>query len=156
MLGAEFSSGLFSIETHFFLPQTGLITKNLFFGDWNQNVSHFNGGFGVGIVPKFYTNRAKGGFYVGPFLGLWQAEPTFTDGSFTRFKGLSFGANVGHKFVFSSGLYLRTGGYLGSCISTQRDWYSDPSKGSQVHEDWSGLWDLFGFFDIAIGFNLKK
>jgi len=149
MAGIEVSAGLFSVEAHVFFPQSGLMTT------WigSSNIEKAEGGFGIGIAPKFYTNRTNGGFYAGAFVDYWKTKFIFPNNfAYTDLTAVAFGTNVGYKFVFPFGLYLRTGGYIGASVSTKRDYYEI----NGYYEDWSGEVDFFGFFDLTLGFNFLK
>ena len=148
MVGAEFSAGLFDIEVNVFFSQWGLINNYR-----NNHCEIYWGNVGFGVAPKFYTNRTNGGFYVGCFVEYY-SEHSAENNPFMIMdaKRLSFGTNIGYKFVLPFGLYFRTGGYLGADVAFAR-YYSDNEK----TENWgAGWWQLFGFIDIAIGYNFLK
>jgi len=95
---------------------------------------------------KYFNERPKGGFYFGPFIGFysekghWQVTNTRTGETrkepdeFTGFLTLG---NVGYKFTTKSGLFFRTGVYLGS------EFYSSIDGSSGV--------DFAYMLDLSIG-----
>ena len=83
-------------------------------------------GLGFGMSAKFFTGGRYGGFYVGPNVecNLLDFEDVF----------LFLGVNLGYKFQFSSGFYMRAGASLGTQIEI--DYETLP---------WGNLEFCFGF-----------
>ena len=161
MLGAEFSAGLFAVEATVFFPQLGLFNSFAFGFSFGKE------GVGFLVSPKFYTNRIKGGFYIGPFGGYLKY---YTNRSWREasYKGAILGLNTGYKFVLRSGLYFRTGAYIGTHHSTailsNFGYYSyDDKYGSYYYNESDivtySLFKRLGLFwalDLTIGFKFLK
>ena len=83
-------------------------------------------GLGFGLSAKYFTGGRKGGFYVGPNVecNLVEYDDVY----------LFLGVNLGHKFQFSSGFYMRAGASLGAQIEI--DYNTLP---------WGNLEFCFGF-----------
>ena len=84
-------------------------------------------------------------------MDYWKTQYHYAPGGYANMAGVAFGVNVGYKFVLPFGLYFRTGSYLGATISTKFDWYNYLGE----YKDSSGEASLFGFLDLAIGYNFK-
>jgi hypothetical protein len=106
--GIEFGKGRFNSEINLIFPSLGGLLHDvdkgfgvlaMFNGFWPSNIGGGYLGGGLGLV---YQHR-----YVRYTKGAWYTEGYFDEFIFT------FGANGGYKFVMSSGLSLRVGGYLG-------------------------------------------
>ena len=105
-LGAEFTFGRkFIVEPYFRFPRTSVyfLVEEV-----------IDNGLGFGIATKFFTGGRRGGFYVGP-----NVEYNLVDDFQDIF--LFLGCNLGYKFQFSSGFYLRTGASLGTQINIGYD-----------------------------------
>ena len=143
MIGAELTAGKLIAELNFRFPSMGLLMPIV------DDCEKLTGGIGIGVGLKFYNARPKGGLYVGGLLEYNNYKTSETDGGYSEVAAIAFGANIGYKFAFSSGLYLRTGGYLGSNFNTKYHQYN--RSGSM--DDWTGSVYLFGLVDLAIGIN---
>jgi hypothetical protein len=110
MLGAEFTlQRHFIIDAHLRFLSLGALSGVLAEGTFDvYNLS----GIGIGIGAKYFTGGSRGGFYIGPVLEYYTQD--YNDGSgFWDGEGILYGANLGYKFQFNSGFYMRFGGYLG-------------------------------------------
>ena len=99
-LGAEFTiARKFIIEPYLRFPGTSLY---FVLEEGAEN------GIGFGFAAKYFTGGRRGGFYVGPNFeyNLLDYEDPF----------LFLGTNLGYKFQFSSGFYMRLGASLGAQI----------------------------------------
>jgi hypothetical protein len=86
-----------------------------------------NPGFGFFATFNYLWPNSIGGFYLGGGFGYyyrdkyykwtWPGESTKTDPSNTW----NLGANIGYKFIFSSGLTLRAGALLGLGFETSNN-----------------------------------
>ena len=100
-LGAEFTiARKFIIEPYLRFPRTSMyfITE-----------LDIDNGFGFGLAAKYFTGGRRGGFYVGPNF-----EYNIVDDYDDIF--LFIGTNLGYKFQFASGFYMRIGGSIGAQI----------------------------------------
>ena len=105
-----------------------------------------SGGFGLLITFNGFFHSRIGGFYLGGGVGY-----IYTANAYSWFHSAgshinTIGLNLGYKFVLSSGLYFRTGAYIGVGI----DWatyYLPPS----------GQFDFSFHFkpDLAIGWTMR-
>jgi hypothetical protein len=68
---------------------------------------NYNSGIGVLYTLNYFNQSRIGGAYVGGGIGIIFLD--FDTGS----GGFLFGLNTGYKFFTSSGLYFRTGGFIG-------------------------------------------
>jgi len=144
MLGAEFTfNRRFIIDAHLRFPTAGLLTGSLWGYDDASNIR----GIGVGLHAKYFTGGAKGGFYVGPTIEFWSTKLDYGDGyGYFKGTGLIMAADIGYKFQFSSGFYMRTGGFLGISRNLDAKEYS-----GLISWDFSGDVHFFAMFDFSIG-----
>jgi hypothetical protein len=135
IVGVEFTiKRRFIIEGHLRFPSAGLFFGQIWEGEDVTDVS----GIGVGLHAKYFTGGNKGGFYVGPFLEFWKTTYYLEDGnSFYDGSGVIFAAMAGYKFQFSSGFYMRTGGFLGVC--TGESSYSRTGNVYNINTPFYGL-----------------
>ena len=99
-LGAEFTfARKFIIEPYLRFPRTSL------YFILEEDIEN---GFGFGFAAKYFTGGRKGGFYVGPNFefNILDYDEVF----------LFLGTNLGYKFQFASGFYMRAGASLGAQI----------------------------------------
>jgi hypothetical protein len=106
----EFTKGNLNTEINVILPFgfTGLLTRMI------------HPGFGGLLTFNYFRPSRLGGVYAGGGLGyIWHQEWYLVDDynpdSYDDFDVhvFTFGLNIGYKFVTRSGIYFRTGGYLG-------------------------------------------
>jgi hypothetical protein len=114
----ELGKGKFNFELNLIIP--------------SALVSGFTGGFGGLATFNGFWHKPNGGFYLGGGIG-YIFQKNYYDGYVydgTGFNGdnfysmyragyfnshlLTWGLNLGYKFVLSSGLYFRTGAFLGA------------------------------------------
>ena len=168
MVGAEVSAGRFDIEAAFSFPQTGLIPALYRYGRSGANIDFL-------VSPKYYTNGIKGGFYIGPFVGY---RNHFERNRWMEIsnngQGVLLGLNTGYKFVLPSGLYFRTGAYLGVSFNF-RDGVYYYDRDHKKYQDYYGYYryndyDVYQYYsdkgyiyfspflvlDLTIGFNFLK
>jgi len=167
MVGTGFSISQFEFEATVSFPQTGLVNAMLGNGRSSGNIEFL-------VSPKYYTNRIKGGFYIGPFVGYRNYFGRDNHWSIINYngRGVLLGLNTGYKFILPSGLYFRTGVYLGACFNI-RDGvayynfdiieYSDNYglyRYSDVYQYWpdkgTTYFTPFCALDLTIGFNFLK
>ncbi len=145
MVGAEFTFNKFILETNLRFPSLGLLVPVAISSEYDNTVDD---GLGIGFGAKFYNAKPRGGFYIGGFVEYWYHNYTYTEiNYYGNESGIVFAANIGYKFQFQSGLYLRTGGYLGATVLTVSDEY-----GPSSYTDYSGDSYVFGLLDLALGF----
>jgi len=114
MIGAEITRDKFIIDFGLSIPTLGLIAG------CDDTDNKYSIGLGAGL--KYYNAKPSGGFYAGVVLGYytikWTDEFAASDkrphDDMDKCAGFLVMANVGYKFLFSSGMYLRTGFYLGT------------------------------------------
>ncbi|MCL2131317.1 MAG: hypothetical protein FWH36_02495 [Lentimicrobiaceae bacterium] len=112
MLGVEFTfKRHLIIDAHLRFPQAGLLTGLIH--DGTTDVAGIKG-IGVGAHVKYFTGGQKGGFYVGPAIEYFKLSYHCPNaGEEWDENSIIVAANLGYKFQFSSGFYMRTGGFLG-------------------------------------------
>jgi hypothetical protein len=147
IVGAEFT-----IKQHFIIdmqvrfPMAGLLTGVL----WGcENATKIKG-IGVGLSAKYFTGGPKGGFYAGPAVEYWTTNIHYGSGGNYYYEGtgLVVAANLGYKFQFSSGFYIRTGGALGTSLNLDaKQYYYSHSN----YSDFSGNVHFFGMLDFSLG-----
>jgi len=130
-LGAEFTfARRFIVEPYLRFPKLGLLTGPIWEGTFDVwDIS----GIGVGFGAKYFTGGRKGGFYVGPMFEYWTIDYMCYSNSHWKGTGIVAALNIGYKFQFSSGLYMRPGAMLGASKTTSSLWNgSESSLGSDV------------------------
>ena len=121
-IGAEITRDFLIIDLCIGIPGIGIYPPGIY------PANERNGGISLGVGLKYYKAKPNGGFYVGTVAGYYSINYTEYDAT-----GILAMANVGYKFVAKSGLYYRTGIFLGT--------------------DWGNVVDnVGGMFDFAIGF----
>jgi hypothetical protein len=95
-LSLEFNKGKFYSQVDFILPFLGM-----------NSAADF--GFGALATFNYFNGTDKGGYYFGGGAGVIYE----TYKSFNAFI-LTGGLNAGYKFVMASGLFFRTGAFLGA------------------------------------------
>ena len=102
-VGFELGKGGFNTEINLMFPSAGLIGKNSGFG-------------GLATFNRFWHSRI-GGFYLGGGMGYTkvnlQRRYSFSESYYQTYPIFIFGANAGYKFVTRSGIYFRTGSFVG-------------------------------------------
>jgi len=141
MVGVEFTIKKFIGEINVRFPSLGLMMPLL--GEANSMGSCI----GTGVGLKYFKPYPKGGLYVGGYVEYFKHEYNYNQGT-GKEQGTAVAANIGYKFTFKSGLYIRTGAYLGvgatsECITV---------RGEKEPGDVA----FFGQVDVAIGFNFFK
>ena len=115
----EFGKGNFNMEINIFLPFISI--GNDF-------------GFGGLFTFNYFHHTSNGGTYLGMGIGLvgydYDSHGDWYGGFFMCF---SLGINAGYKFVASSGLYFRTGIYLG--VGYYMDFYYSYHPSSDYHDE---------------------
>jgi hypothetical protein len=106
----EFTKGKFNTEINVIFPLgfTSLLTRGI------------HPGAGGLLMFNYFRPGRLGGVYAGGGLGyIWHREWLYDDDSYDPSYDdfdvhvFTFGLNIGYKFVTRSGIYFRTGGYLG-------------------------------------------
>jgi len=142
LAGLEFTIGKhFIIDPFVQIPSLGLLTNLLFGGSQCTNYSGF--GFGGGL--KYFTGGQKGGFYVGPTLLFWTLHYNNEKDARCTAKQLVIAANLGYKFQFASGFYMRTGGFLGMNKILSFVW----TDGHPASYDDN---TIFGMLEVSLGY----
>ena len=149
MLGAEFTfDRRFILDAHIRIPKFGIQTGT--FAEGCGGETDFKG-IGVGASVKYFFQIGNGGIYAGPTIeysalkykcdnhGKLSSDPYLN----AETNVLIAAANIGYKFMFSSGFYLRAGGYFGTYkeLTNIRD-----------GEKYSPSTDPFYFFELGFGF----
>ena len=140
VLGTELTFARhFIVDAYLRFPKLGLLTGFIWEGTFDvSNIS----GIGVGISPKFFTGKRKGGFYVGPMFEYWTIAYDCYGSDHWEGTGIVTALNLGYKFQFSSGFYMRTGAALGASFTTSGKWNG--------YED-SDYSDVFYLLDFSLG-----
>ncbi len=146
--GAEFTFNKFILDAHLHFPTLGLLMP--LFGGENSDFDNtsVSGGIGFGLGVKYFAAKPRGGLYVGGFLEHMSITYEYDNNtSWADCKEFILGSNIGYKFLFKSGLYLRLGGYFGLAYT-----YSDDYYNGYYYSDESGDVTVFGMLDFALGF----
>jgi len=109
----ELGKGRFNTEINLFFPGLSI---------------GFDGGFGGLVTFNGFRHTRNGGAYLGGGFGIIFAyngreggRPWGEQQFYDHFETLGiFGLNAGYKFVTRSGVYFRTGGFLGFATSSKR------------------------------------
>jgi hypothetical protein len=117
-------------------------------GNFNSEINLMipAGGFGLLLTFNYFAPSSIGGFYIGGGAGYIYTANTHSwfhpYGSHINTLGL----NLGYKYVMSSGLYFRTGAFIGVGI----DW-------ATYHMPPSGQYDISFFLkpDLAVGWTIR-
>ena len=123
-ISAELTKGRFNFQLNLMFPSVGML-------------SNYSGVFGIGVVFNYFLPSRLGGFYVGGMMGYstggeyqhWMEGNThsaydndgnliysYKEDSYWKsdiIQNFSLALSIGYKFILRSGLYFRTGGYLG-------------------------------------------
>ena len=134
------------VDAYVRFPSVGLLSGIVWEG--TTDVDNFSG-IGVGFSAKYFTGGRKGGFYVGPAAEYWTADYDYESNRHWKGSGIAVGVNLGYKFQFASGFYLRTGGMLGGSITTSGT-YTAPDGISSEDLDYDGV---FYLLDFCLGFS---
>jgi len=107
-IGLELIRGRFYTDINLMFPSVGLLS-----GDGVV------GGFGGLVTLNYFHHTKNGGAYVGGGIGYVRHRYEF--GWWTWSEDIiRFGLNAGYRFVTSSGLFFRTGGFAG--LGYNFDW----------------------------------
>ncbi|MDR1793141.1 MAG: hypothetical protein LBR36_06870 [Bacteroidales bacterium] len=137
------------IDAHIRVPRAGLLTGFFWAGAFGTSNLH---GIGVGADVKYITHGRKGGFYVGPAFEWWKTSYNVEHGWWEG-TGVIAAVDLGYKFMFKSGLYLRLGGYLGGSVTTSSYWEEFYYGTPDIRVDYNkGEGAFFFAADVAIGF----
>jgi len=135
-------------------------------GNFNSEINLMlpSSGFGLLFTFNYFSHSNIGGFYFGGGFGyIWLKDvltvfdprsPEIYQPDIFQYNShiIIFGLNLGYKFVLSSGLYFRTGAYIGMGIDIPvLNW---PNYGATVLNRSSG----YSFYikpDLAIGWTIK-
>ena len=137
------------VEPYVRFPSLGFITgyyhMHLAF-EYTNTASNL-GGIGFGLGAKYFTGWKNGGIYAGPIFEYWTMKyvhncEVCVDRHF-KGSGVIGGLNLGYKFQFSSGLYLRAGGIFGF----NKDKYYEEGV---YHSAYS---EFYYSLDLGVGFN---
>jgi hypothetical protein len=113
MVGCELTFGRhWIVDGALRFPAAGALSGYL--SELDAGVTNM-GGIGVGIAGKYFTGGRNGGFYVGPALEFYATTYNY-DGGYWDGTGTMLGANLGYKFQFQSGFYMRAGSYIGVVV----------------------------------------
>ena len=122
-------------------------------------------GYGIAASGKLFLPRNNGGWYIGVFFDYgyleyeyrvmdvyvdpWGSRQYNREGRWTHMNPLGFGSNVGYKYQMPSGLYFRTGAYLGVMLTGKmKTWYNATTL---LYEEDSAIYP-FANLDLSIGF----
>jgi len=147
-ISTEWTKGKFNTLLNFRIGVLGLLKDSDFGVGWVVNYFHPSrlGGFYVGGMLEYSTGKYeywKEGYHVerGHYFyhqGSWNYPdgtyvppnpPTWVDDSYdvpsgwkeARSHNFGIALSMGYKFVLSSGIYFRTGGYVGYTFSNNKD-----------------------------------
>ncbi|MDR3020482.1 MAG: hypothetical protein LBU66_06215 [Treponema sp.] len=81
-------------------------------------LSDYEEAFGAGLVLNYFWHSRRGGFYLG---GMGEFNTGKLAGNSEQFIGGAVALSTGFKFAYSSGMYLRTGGFLGVSASSESE-----------------------------------
>jgi hypothetical protein len=103
-----------------------------------------NGTPSVDTFERVFKRLDVETFYVGPWFEFWKLSYNCYSSDYWEGTGVVAAVNLGYKFQFSSGFYMRTGGALGTSITTSGIWngYEGDSEGTVV---------FFGMLDFTLG-----
>jgi len=90
------------------------LNKGNFYSDINIIIP--SGGFGLLGTFNYFWHNHLGGFYLGGGLGYYLS--VVNNSAWNNF---TLGANLGFKFLFSSGIFLRTGGLVGMALRSNEN-----------------------------------
>ena len=138
MVGFEVTKGKLIGEFNLRLPKFGALMPAF------DEANSMGSSIGVGVGLKYFQPGAKGGLYVGGYVEYFKHEYVHDQGT-AKETGTAFAANIGYKFLFQSGLYLRTGGYFGAGVTSEYVNIRGESKPGETA--------IFGLLDLAIGIN---
>ena len=132
--------------------------------EWEDNYENsVSKGIGIGLGLNFFANNLKGGVYAGGMIEYWTTRfdhHNKDDGDWDWYAdaaGIVFCANIGYRWVFSSGFFINLGGYFGAIATTKYEWqYKNSYYSSYSSSDWGGSTYFFGMLDLAFGFNFVK
>jgi len=143
MVGVELTYNRFIGELNVRLPTLGFLMPYMDSWEYGDETT-ITSGIGIGVGAKFFNPTSSGGFYVGGFLeyGMYKSSRFSGNGESAT---IAAAANVGYKFIWSPGIYLRLGGYVGAAYGIKYDWTGE----SGYKEDDSGSVTIFGLFDFS-------
>ena len=138
-VNVELGKGNFNSEIHLMFPLFGFGVLGTFNYFWPSKIggAYLGGGIGLGFYEDSYTEAYSQAYYSGYGTSYRIAYRT---AYYTAFS-LTVGANAGYKFVTRSGVYFRTGSFVGfdfGCL-------------------WNRGWTLPVYFkpDLAIGWTMR-
>jgi len=132
----ELTKGAFNTEIILIMPPLG---------------PYYTGGFGGLITLNYFWHSRIGGVYLGGGFGYINTQLHLTnhrdiDNIFT------FGLNAGYKFVTRSGMYFRTGGFIG--LSFYSYYSMDYSLNILLDSEGSGTYFYFKP-DLTVGWTMR-
>lgn len=138
----EFTKRKFNTEINLIFPSLGLING---FGVT---------GFGGLVMFNYFAHSRIGGAYVGGGLGYIGFSSNNDEYDSEYYGNFTLGLNLGYKFVTKSGVYFRTGGFIG--VSFYEHYYS-----IEKYDGWGSFWDDYSesgtsvYFkpDLTIGYS---
>lgn len=143
-LGVELTTGKFIAELNFRFPKLSI---------WKWDITVWECDYvATGLGLKYFNRSPKGGFYMGVF-GEYFKQANYNELVSEEGYGISYepsiidyslAANIGHKFIFPSGLYLRCGAYLGPTFRRYDYKGHYPAYTPKRY---------FGMLDLALGFS---
>jgi len=128
-INIELGKGNFNSEINLMFPKDGFGVLFTFNGFWHGRIGGFYLGGGIGYIfrDEIHLHRLRDGSIL-----HWDPSNIVT-----------FGLNLGYKFVTKSGLYFRTGAYIGAGV--------DVYETDKLYSDW-----LFYIKpDLAIGWTVR-
>ena len=148
-IGAELTKGKFIGEFNLIFPSLGLLLPVVVSTEYDITI---DGGIGVGFFGKYYGAKPRGGLYVGGGIEYYTYSYSFLGRDWHgEVASIAFLTNIGYKAQFKSGLYIRTGGYIGVAYDIKGDYWE-----VSTYYDESGNIGIYGLLDIAIGINFNK
>ena len=149
MAGLELTYGYFSAELNVRFPTLGLLMPIIHDSRYDNTITE---GIGVGCGIKFFLPSSIGGFYIGGFAEFGGYTASYDDNSgYDKVDTVIVALNIGYKFVFKSGLYIRLGGYVGAAFS-EDDWHSAYAYSVTKTKNTTAGYLL----DLALGFNFNQ
>jgi hypothetical protein len=156
ILGAEIlCTKNFTIEGHVRLSSLGLLMYAISHND-NGDAPYSISGTGIGGGCEYFLPGRSGGLYIGLLMELGsQTSLYYQDSQWDNYQDDSnyfvFLFNVGYKFTFQSGFYIKTGGFLGFADIYKGKWYNiGTNTDKSIHTDNSKIIPD-GFAELTFG-----
>lgn len=139
----DFSKGNLNTEISLIFPSLGLL----------DSFDYPDDGFGILATFNYFSHKQNGGFYLGGGIGFIYYSVIEKDINMNPMI-YTIGLNVGYKFVTKSGIYFRTGSYigLGACNNSYEEYNEEDKDYRYVNDYWTMPCIIP---DLSIGFCFK-